>query len=203
VEKILEVRRGENAVKTYLYYLQNLRYIKETLHFQQTADVDMALWVLYHKCFSQQRDHEIRDCFFKDELLRRIQVRNLVSPLHTLSHAQLAEALKDVQSDLAALIACYELENLIRKFARLKEPDLASPDANGYLPDLNVVIKGLFKKRHIDFDRKDKWIILKKTRDDFFHKGIDPKEKMSSLIAEINKLEMELNSSRPGSSEAM
>ena len=129
----------------------------------------------------------------KDELLQRIRVTNLVSPLNDLSHAELAGTLCAVNPDLATLIACYELETLIRKFAKLNCPNLTLPEPNSYLPKLSKVIKGLFKGMYINYDRKERWMTLKDARDDFFHKGIIPIDKMTDLIEEITKLEKELS----------
>lgn len=50
---------------------------------------------------------------------------------------------------------------------------------------LNVV-------RSIDLVSKIVWWDLKTVRDNFFHKGVEPKEKMTSLIEEVNKLEQDL-----------
>jgi hypothetical protein len=50
VERVLDVRRGSDAVEIYLNYLGDLRTIKKHYGFERIADADMALWVVHEKC---------------------------------------------------------------------------------------------------------------------------------------------------------
>jgi hypothetical protein len=185
VERVLDVRRGSNAVETYRNYVDNLREIAEHFGFERRADVDMALWVLFEKCFGHFRDREIELAYRNDPTFLRIRTRNLVLPLVDISPARLAEALPPEMQDLAAIIACKEFEKQIRKMARLLDPDLASQDLKKIIQDMPGPISSI---------RRGNWDRFRKVRNNFFHYDRHPTEKETlDLVREVIEIERDLD----------
>ena len=185
VERVLDVRRGSDAIETYLNYLANLREITSQCGFTRTADADMALWVLHERCFGEYRDPTVERAYRSDPLLLRLRAKNLVLPLAELSYPKLAEAVHHVKPDLAALVAYHSLEALIRRAAEFLTPDLARSRA-----DLTEVIQALPTYGGITLVRKATWERLKLIRNRFFHEGRAPTPKETAdLVAEVVQLE--------------
>ena len=120
--------------------------------------------------------------------MQRIRIKNLVSPIAELSGAELARGLQSVKPDLAALVACYEFEQLIRQVGSRQ----ASLD-QGRLLKLEEVIAALPNYGPIDPFRKKLWIHLKGIRNRFIHSGKIPSQKQThDLIREIERIVGEL-----------
>jgi len=194
VERVLDVRRGSDAVETYRNYLADLREIARRCGFERTAHADMALWVLHEKCFGENRDPDIERAYRADPLLLRLRAKNLVLPLAELSYPKLAEALRHVKPDLAALIACHALEHLIRELAALLD---SSPVGSGV--DLDDVIDALPNYGGVGPLRKAAWRRLRRVRNAFFHEGRLPTPKdTDDLVREAAQLEQDLVAQRQG-----
>jgi len=188
VERVLDVRRGSDAVETYRNYLTDLREIARVCAFGRTAHADMALWVLHERCFGEHRDPEVERAWRTDPLFLRLRAKNLVLPLAELSYPKLAEALHHVKPDLATLVACQALEALIREAGKLLAPSMTQPRAK-----LEDVIDALPNWGKIDELRKAGWKRLKGVRNDLFHDGQQPTPKeMTDLIQEVVRLEEDL-----------
>jgi hypothetical protein len=189
-EMLLEIRRGRSPIETYVNYLTDLRLIQRQYRFGRVADVDMALWVLHEKCYGTHKDPKIERAFSGDTFLIRLIAKNLSSRLNDRSDAQLANALREAKPDLAALIACYALEVLIRKLAAAYgTPDLASNDK------LETVINQMPNYGSVDGLRKDRWRWLKEIRNNLFHRGRIPTVmETDQLIKEVLRLEENLKS---------
>jgi hypothetical protein len=188
VERMLDLRRGNNAVETYRYYLADLRKIANAFDLGRAANADMALWVLHEKCFTNAGDPELLSAYETDPTFLDIRVNNLILPLANVSNARLASALCRLQEkwDIAALIACHELEALIRKMA-----DAFSIPHSGI--DLEIVINDLFDQKRIDSDTMKKWKRLKWARNQFFHKGYLPtRDDVREVLEEIESIEQDL-----------
>jgi len=117
----------------------------------------------------------------------RLIAKNLASRLKDLSHPQLANALREVRPDLAAVIACYALEILIRKLAVA----YGAPSND----TLTEVINEVPNHGCVDALRKGNWKSLKKIRDNLFHQERIPTgAKIDRLINEVLLLEKDLKS---------
>lgn len=188
VERVLDVRRGSDAMETYGNYLSDLREIKGSCGFTRTADADMALWVLHEKCFGEGSDPVLQRAYRSDPLLLRLRAKNLVLPLAELSDPKLAEALQAVKPDLAALIACHQLEVLIRRVG-----DILAPDVARARPDLETLIDALPSYGGLTPPRRAGWKRLKAARNALFHQGRQPSPKVTAdLVAEVVQLERDL-----------
>ncbi len=185
VELVLDVRRGRDESETYLNYCKNLWQIKDHYGFPRAADVDMALWALYERCFGEYRDPVVKKVYDDDVFMRRLRARNLVTTLRQgLDYAQLAETFEAVDPEVASLIACYMLEIRIRNCAR-------KFGVEG--PSLGEVIKELQGRGVIDLAKRNLWMKLKDVRNKFFHEGRPPlTEERAELIKELAWLEVDL-----------
>lgn len=190
VERVLDVRRGGDAVQTYLNYLSDLREIALGSGFKRAADADMALWVLHEKCFGANKDPEIVRLYLADPMFLRLRAKNLVLPLANLSYPKLAEALHNVKPELAALVACHTLEILIRDWAQYIAPDCASIG-------LAKLIEALPSYGPVDILRKGAWKRLSLVRNALIHEGRVPsKKETADLVAEVVRLEMDIRQLR-------
>jgi hypothetical protein len=189
IQHILDIRHGRDLVQTYLAYLENLRELKSHHYFERVADMDMALWVLHEKCYGKWRDHEIEAAYREDDFILQLRVGNLVAPLAALSEARLARALAGVKPGLASLIACHQLEILLRKLAgqlRLCEIEDATP--------LEEVIDRLPHFGPVGPMRKALWKSLKSIRNDLIHNGRQPgPQETRLLLHEVGRLETEID----------
>lgn len=189
IQHMLDIRHGRDLVQTYLAYLENLRELKSHHYFERVADMDMALWVLHEKCYGQLRDGEIEAAYREDDFILQLRVGNLVAPLAALSEARLARALAGVKPGLAALIACHQLEILLRRLAgqlRLAEVEETTP--------LESVIDRLPHCGPVNPMRKALWKSLKSIRNDLIHNGRQPgPQERRLLLHEVGRLEAEVN----------
>lgn len=187
MERVLDVRRGSDAVETYRNYLGDLRAIcdKGKYGFTRAADVDMALWVPHEKCFGIHRDSEIERAYRADPFILGLRAKNLVAPLAELSYPRLAVALRETAPDLAALIACHTLELLIRKIGQHLQSGVVGSGI-----ELGELIDALPNHGGIDRVRKANWKRLKAIRNDLFHQGrrLTPKE-IKDLVSEVLEAE--------------
>lgn len=181
VERVLDVRRGSDAVETYRNYLEDLRAMREHYGFERVADVDMALWVLHERCFGDLLDPEIKSAYLSDPFILQRRASNIMLSQAKLSHPRLAAALLRSEPDLAAVIASYSLELLVREVARHLGVDSG---------EFHEVIGKLPNYEGIDDLRKGNWVRLKKIRNDLFHQGYWPSAKeREDLVGEVLKIE--------------
>lgn len=202
VEHVLELRRGRNAVETYLNYLRNLRRIRneDKYKLHTVAEVDMALWVLEHKCHVEEmKDERIEKEFQKDEFMTRLRAENLAAPLGDISLGRRAIAFHTIDNDLAALIGCYALEKYVKELAKIEKVEedarrLAKQDGERR-PTLGHRLKALDDKEKLLFLDNNDPGYLKKIRNRVFHgaeiSGIENKE-FARLIKTVLKLEQKL-----------
>jgi len=116
VEKLLEVRRGNTEVETYLNYLRDIRDIRDHHAMSRAADVDMALWVLQERVLSSYRDHDLLRAFRSDTWLLRRKAVNLLAELAEVDDTlELARALLEVHVPLSGMMAGFELERRLRR----------------------------------------------------------------------------------------
>jgi hypothetical protein len=172
VEQVLSVRRGFDAVETYLHYLSNLRAIRNHYKLPRAADADMALWVLHYKCFtSPPEDPEIKQQFDQDPFMLQLRAKNLVEPLSELSLSRLAQAWEVVRSDLAGLVGCYAFERSIRERAKIEHVKLEvkKKDGSKDAPDLKDLIDALLAQGKIITLEHGKWSRLRGLRNKVFH----------------------------------
>ncbi len=115
VEKLLEVRRGNTEVETYVNYLRDIREIRDHHGMRRAADVDMALWVLQERVLSSYRDHDLLRAFRSDTWLLRRKAVNLLADLAEVDDTlELARALLEVHLPLSGMMAGFELERRLR-----------------------------------------------------------------------------------------
>lgn len=188
VERVLDVRRGNDAVETYLNYTVDLRAIREHYLFERTADADMALWVLHEKCFGNLQDQAIKHAYDTDAFMIRLRAKNLVASLAGLSDAQLAQGLEEVRPDLAVLIGCYRLELQIREVAEIFG---VTPVGSGL--DIDKLIDCLPNLGGVNAVRRENWRRLMRVRNGLFHAGRQPTDKQrNDLIREVVQLGVDL-----------
>lgn len=181
VERVLDVRRGSDAVETYLGYLKNLREIQSHYGFKRAADSDMALWVLHERVFGRNRDNGVRKAYESDPFLLALRAKNLISPIASLPLPLLAQALASTNSVLACMISCHAYELLVRQFASIN-----GIPSSGKLAE---VITKLHERGIISTAKYGQWIDFKRMRDSFFHDGCEPStDDLQALIDEINRL---------------
>jgi hypothetical protein len=187
VERVLDVRRGRDAVETYTNYLRNLADIQAHYGLARAADADMALWVLHERCYGTLRDPETAAAFAADPFMLRLRAQNLMTELLTGDrYAQFAEALEHVNPRLAAVVACYTFELHLRSLGR-------QLGAAGDAIRLTDVIAALPAFGPVNEIRKGTWKRLKACRDALFHKGTSPTaEQTRALVREVRQLENDL-----------
>jgi hypothetical protein len=188
VERILDLRRGSDAVQTYRYYLADLNKLKKVFGLDRIADVDMALWVLHEKCYGLESDQEIQSAYEMDPTFLDIRVNNLILPLAKVPNAKLAAALCRLKEkrEVANLIACREFEALIREMTDNLHLALSDDRLEG-------IIKSLWERGHIDQRRRDNWKRLKEARNKFYHQDSLPSwEETRELMAEVEWLEQNI-----------
>lgn len=192
VERVLDVRRGSDAVETYMNYLRDLRKIRDhhCERLPRAADADKALWVLHEKCFSETFvDTAIKEEFQRDVFMQRIRAANLVAPLEGLSLPRLAEALETVRNDLAALVGCYAFEDGVRRRAELEDIPLTNRD--GTYRKLNEIIDELRDRKAISSFVAGNWHRLQAIRNKVFHAKVTaPVERdIRDLVEEVVKID--------------
>jgi hypothetical protein len=185
VERVIDLRRGSDAIQTYRYYLADLAKLKKDFNLKRIADVDMALWVLHEKCFGIDPDPEIKTTYELDPTFLEIRVNNLMLPLAKVPNVKLAATLCRLKEkrEVANLLACREFEVLIRTMA--DKLHLTPADDS-----LAEIITSLWEKKHIDKNKRDKWRRLKDARNRFYHQDFLPGwEETQELLNEIDWLE--------------
>jgi hypothetical protein len=118
VERVLDVKRGSDAVETYLNYLKDLRRIKAYYRFPRAADADMALWVLHEYCFGTLREQQIRDAYLSDPFMLALRIANRTSDVFQ-GRLQVAvlRGLLPINVDLAAQLGGVAFERMVRTMA--------------------------------------------------------------------------------------
>ena len=176
VEYVLALRRGKTAVETYRHYLHDLRKIGKEYGFDSVAKVDMALWVLKHKCYDKHyEDERIKHHFETDTFMLRLRADNLVKPLSDLSPAWLATALHTAKDDLAVLAGSFAFEKNVKNLAgdrktRKEVEELAKKDTSNFKePKLRHFLKALKNTDKITPMEYSQWERLRKIRNKAFH----------------------------------
>ena len=164
VERVLDVRRGSDAVETYLNYIADLRSVTQEYRFQRAADADMALWVLHERCFGDLRDDAIQRAYANDSFILQLRAKNLVGHFLTdSSYAQLAHSLLPTNIGLAAQIAGIAFERMVRQ----REP--RSARASWEDQDLKTLIDALHEQGLIDTLTRGRWHAARRTRNKAIH----------------------------------
>ncbi len=201
VEQVLNVRRGFDAVETYLHYLADLRAIRGHYGLHRAADADMALWVLQYKCFScPPKDPAIKHEFDKDPFMLQRRAKNLVAPLSELPLSRLAQALETVRDDLAGLVGSHSFELAIQERARLEGVPQTTKDTRGRdIPlDLEGIINALHTGKVIDGLTAGKWHSLRQLRNKVVHGKV-----VAPSPAEIHRLVEEVLAIEQGNAERL
>lgn len=140
--------------------------------------------MLHERCFGDLRDPEIEAAYLADPFVLQLRATNIMPSLSKLPDARLAAALHRSAPDLAAVIASYSLELLVREVGG----HLGVTDAHSR--KLHEVIRDLPNYEGIDSIRRANWVRLKRIRDDLFHKGCRPSAKeREDLVGEVLKIE--------------
>ncbi len=176
VERILDVRRGSNAVETYLNYIKDLRAIAEHFGFKRVADADMALWVLHERCFGCAPDEITRKEYANDLFMRELRAKNLMEQfLADSTFAQLARSLLRTNFAHAGMFGAIAFEQMVRE----RVPRRTDWDDK----ELKAVIDELYSNGIIDNLTHGKWDRARKTRNKAIHMNPTPTfEKVSQLI---------------------
>lgn len=176
VERILDVRRGGNAVETYLNYIKDLRAIAEHYGFKRVADADMALWVLHERCFGCAPDEVTRKEYANDLFMREVRAKNLMEQfLADSTFAQLARSLLRTNLAHAGLFAAIAFEQMVRG----RVPRRRGWDDK----ELKDIIDDLYSDEIIDDLTHGKWDRARKIRNRAIHTNPPPTfEKVSQLI---------------------
>jgi hypothetical protein len=173
VERILDLRRGNDAIETYVNYLADLRRLREHYRLPRAADVDMALWVLHAKCFYEQlKDNAIRRRYERDPFMLKLRVENLLDSLSGVPLPLLAQSIHGIQGHLAALIGCHFFELEIRKYASRHRVRHVDSDRN--MLKLSKVIENLWRSGRVIPSRKRLWDELREVRNALMHQGKVP-----------------------------
>ncbi len=167
VERILESRRGSNAVETYLNYIEDLRKIKEHYHFERVADADMALWVLHERCFGSTPDEATRKEYRKDSFIRELQAKNLMEHfLADSTYAQLARSLLPTNHILAGQLGGIAFEQMVwERVPRNKDWDDK---------DLKAIIHELYSENIVNALMHGMWQRARRTRNKAIHMNPPP-----------------------------
>lgn len=182
VERVLDVRRGSDAVETYLNYIGDLRAIQEHYRFRRAADADMALWVLHERCFGTLRGQAIEKAYAHDRFMLRLRTKNLTAHLLSrYSYAQLADSLLPVNLELAAILAGIAFERMVRQ--RMPRAEAGNSDE----VDLKTLIDKLHTEGVIDPLTRGRWHAARRVRNRAIH-GVD-----SPTLPEVQRLLAELN----------
>jgi len=115
VEKVLGVRRGANEVETYLYYLKDIRDVRDHYGFDRAADADMALWVLQERVLLTYRYPDLLAAYRADRWLQERRSINLLAEMSDVGDVlDMARAWADVSRLPAAMLAASEFERRLR-----------------------------------------------------------------------------------------
>lgn len=194
VEQVLSVRRGVDAIKTYSFYLSDLRAIRDHYEFQRAADADMALWVLHDKIFSSPpKDPTMKSEFDKDPFMLRLRTKNLVSPLAEVPLSRMADAMVETMPKVAGLIACSAFEVAVCNRAKLKGVPLTKRRDKGEMASctLEELINALEEQGVINHLTARSWHRLRKFRNYLVH-GEEPaptQARIQEFIQDVMSIE--------------
>ncbi|HUY20306.1 MAG TPA: CopG family antitoxin [Candidatus Binataceae bacterium] len=176
VERILDVRRGGNAVETYLNYIEDLRAIAGHYGFKRVADADMALWVFYERCFGSTPDAATQTEYANDPFIRKLRAKNLMGHfLEDSTYAQRADSLLETNHIVAGQFGGIAFEQMVRK----RGPRGKDWDEK----ELKVIIDELYSDGVIDDLTHGKWQQARHTRNKAIHMNPPPTpEKVKQLI---------------------
>lgn len=117
VAYLLAISSGKTAVETYCNYLASLRKIRNNDDYEmqdkKIADIQNALWVLFHK----PDDNPAKKAFEADEFMTGLRADNMTFPLNSISPVRLAESLHRNENKYALVIACYALEHAAKRLS--------------------------------------------------------------------------------------
>jgi len=182
VERVLDVRRGSDAVETYSNYLQDLRAICDHYGFCRAADADMAVWVLHERCFGALQDSAVAQAYAKDRFMLGIRTKNLAAHLLSeYSYAELAHSLLPIHLELAAQLAGMALERMVRQ----RTPKGSSSSAEEL--DLKTLIDHLHENGTIDSLTRGRWQAARRIRNKAIHGAAVPTlPEVQRLLAELD-----------------
>lgn len=166
VERILDVRRGSDAVETYLNYTNDLRRIAARYHFTRAADADMALWVLHEYCFGALHNPRIHEAYVADSFMLGLRLENRMGDIFRGPvRGELIRGLAAINIDLAGQIGGIAFERMVRTKAR--DVGIIADEA----ADLSVLIDALYDKNVIDSMRRGQWHAARRTRNKAIHQA--------------------------------
>ena len=179
VERVLDVRRGSGAVKTYLNYLHDLRDVRRQYHFKRTADADMALWVLQEH-YGNVPDDPIWRAYETDPFMLRLRAKNLMAHfLTSVPDAELANSLVAISPKLAARVAGIAFERMVRRRAPHDR------QGNWDNMDLSTLIEELHRKGFIDRGIREKWHEARQIRNKAVHEEVEPSRPEVECLLEV------------------
>jgi len=178
VERVLDVKRGSDAVETYLNYLEDLRKIKRYYNFARVSDADMALWVVHEKCYGEPKDSEVQEHYRSDPFLLRLRTKNLLGHFfEQYSYTELAGALASLKPQLAAQIGGLAFERMVR------ERVCGANDENLADKDLKMLIDDLHDRGVIDSLTRGQWHKARKVRNKAIHSlALPTNNEIASLL---------------------
>ncbi len=162
VERILDVRRESDAVKTYLNYIDDLREVAKRYRFERVANADMALWVLHERCFGNAPDEGTRTAYANDPFIRKLRAQNLMRRfLAEFTYAQRAHSLLSTDYFVAGQFGGIAFEQMVRR----RVPQGRNWDD----VDLGVLIDRLRREEIIDIVTHRRWDEARITRNMAIH----------------------------------
>jgi len=158
VEKILEVKRGDDDVARYMNYLSNLKEIKKIFGFQRIADVDKALYVYALlglpdiKTWAPKKYLDIREFHESNpSIIKQIRARNLFSEIWNYNKLDMADLLYETDFNMAGILYGITLEASIKKLCDLNKINTIKIKNNTFeLKDFRPLVNELWVKKIID-----------------------------------------------------
>jgi hypothetical protein len=177
VERVLDVRRGSDAVETYLHYLGDLRRIKIYYGFDRVADADMALWVVHEKCYGEPKDAVVIQAYHSDAFLLQLRAKNLMDHFFDrYTYAELARALARFKPKLAAQLGGIAFEQMVRERAAVFSGHYVDKDLERLIDDLK-------NDRAIDDLTRGRWHKARRVRNRAIHeKDVPSHNDLESLL---------------------
>ena len=177
MERVLDVRRGSDAIETYINYLNDLRRVKAHYGFARVADADMVLWVVHEKCYGDPKDQDVMQAYHADTFLLQLRGKNLMDHFfEQYSYTDLAKALAPFRPRLAAQIGGIAFERMVR--ARV-----ADLGTNYLDQDLKTLIDDLRDSGAIDDLTTGHWHKARRTRNRAIHGNDEPSHnELNSLL---------------------
>ena len=163
VEKILEVKRGDNEVARYMNYLSNLNEIKKIFGFQRIADVDKALYVYALlglpdiRNWASQEYLSIRDFHEANpSIIKQIRARNLFSEIWNQDKLHMAELLYETDFLTAGILYGINLEVGIKSLCDLNKINTLEIKNNRFeVKDYRTLVNELSINKIIDPNEKN------------------------------------------------